>query len=121
MNIIHWIELLMIIALLMYFVAWYMAAYKRTLYHIPVAIIAFVMDIYGTYLMYSLKDGVMFTGELLSVINIHTFLSLLAISFFAIQAYLGFTRKIAKHKLFAAKVFLPVWGISFVSGGFLVH
>ncbi len=108
------IELIMTVALVLYFVAYFVARHgkKRRLWHIPIAITGFVFDLYGTMMMYNLDlEGV---G---TVTIIHTTLTLIAISFFFVQGYLGMTRQRAKHIFFAQKIFLPMWVISFASGG----
>jgi len=108
------IELIMTIALVLYFVAYFVARRGKQymLWHIPIALIAFTFDLYGTWIMFNLD----LTGVGI-VTTIHTTLTLIAISLFFIQGYLGVTKQRAKHIFFAQKIFLPMWVISFASGG----
>lgn len=118
MSIILEIELLMTVALFLYFAAYRMAKNKNK-YHKVIAIIGFLMDIYGTILMFYIKQGIVISGNVRS--DVHTILSLLAIFLFFVQLTLGLRKKILWHRRFAIWIFFPVWILSFLSGGFLAH
>ena len=116
MSVIHEIELLMTLALFLYVIAYRMAKNKNR-HHKILATIGFLMDAYGTFLMFQIKKGVIISGILYS--DIHTILSLAALSFFFIQLALGSMKKIAWHRWFALRVFFPAWALSFISGAFV--
>lgn len=123
------IELLITIALAMYFLAYYFATAKKRLtiffpiprvdripkypraLHITIACIAFVIDMVATYLMMQLDVS---TGGLLVIV--HTILTLVAVSFFVIQAAFGILKLREQHKWFATRIFLPMWVVSYLSG-----
>jgi len=108
------IELLMTIALILYFVAYFIARNKGKYFlaHVPIALIGFIFNLYGTFIMLTTLNTVNYTPILI----IHISLTLLALSLFFIQGYLGITEQAKKHRFFAEKIFLPVWIISFLSG-----
>lgn len=112
------IELLMTVALVLYFVAYRMAKNKNP-YHKGVAVTGFLMDGYGTFLMFRIKSGSILTGMFFS--DLHTILSLAAIALFFVQLTLGLRKKIRFHKRFALWVFFPTWMLSFLSGAFIAH
>ncbi|NCP77281.1 hypothetical protein GW819_01505 [Candidatus Gracilibacteria bacterium] len=118
MSILIQIELLMTVALFLYGIAYVMAKNKNK-WHKAVAIVGFLMDAYGTLLMFQIKKGGWMTGVLVS--DIHTILSLVALILFFVQLTLGLTRKIKWHRRFALWVFFPVWALAFLSGAFLAH
>ncbi|MDD5376723.1 MAG: hypothetical protein PHH16_01265 [Candidatus Gracilibacteria bacterium] len=118
MSVLIQIELLMTVALFLYGIAYAMARNKNK-YHKAVAAVGFSMDTYGTMLMFQIKKGVWMTGILAS--DVHTILSLAALSLFFIQLTLGLTRKIKWHRRFALRIFFPVWALAFLSGAFLAH
>jgi hypothetical protein len=118
MSLLHQIEGLMTLAFMLYVIAYFMAKRKNKKHKI-IALIGFFMDMYGTYLMFVISNGAMFSGYLYS--DIHTVLSLIAFFLFFIQAMLGIFKKINYHMAFAKYVFFPVWILSFISGVFIVH
>ena len=107
------IEIIMTVALLLYFVAYFVARHAGRYWwaHIIVACVAFAMDAWGTYIMW--KMDLPLTGW---VPITHTVLTLTAIALFFVQAGLGALRMREKHILFAKWIFLPAWVISFMSG-----
>jgi len=105
---------LMTIALILYFAS-YIIARRRGPYfmtHIPIAIIGFLFDMYATFLMYILPHK----HDYGIVLTIHTTLTLIAISLFVVQSYYGIRRYRDKHRLFAEKVYLPMWIVAYMSG-----
>ena len=107
------IELLMTEALLLYFFAFYLARSfpKERWRHVFVACIAFILDAGATYKMWQMDlhlDN--------WVVVVHTYLGLIALSLFVVQAVLGIMRKRKQHIFFAKFVFLPMWVISYFSG-----
>jgi len=107
------LEILMTIALAIYFLGYYIArnGAKYWYLHIPVVFVAFIMDMYATYLMFLVDSDL--TGW---IVITHTSLTLIAISLFLVQATLGLLRKRKYHIMFAQRVFLPMWVISYSSG-----
>ena len=107
------LEILMTIAMLLYIAAYFIAIYGGGywVYHILIAIIAFVMDMYATFLMVTMP-----VIDSTWVITLHMTLTLIAISLFFVQAYLGLMRNRKYHIIFAKRVFLPVWVVSYLSG-----
>lgn len=112
------IEILMTIALVMYFAAYFVASHKVDgkrpswfIYHIPVAVVAFCIDMYATYLMFMLDTEVMHWA-----VAAHTGITLVAVALFFGQALLGLARMREAHIIFAQYIFLPAWVISFLSG-----
>ena len=59
-------------------------------------------------------------SELSTIMILHTSLTLIAISLFFVQGYLGILRKRKAHIFFAKTVFLPIWIISYFSGFLLL-
>lgn len=106
------IEILMTVALALYFLAFYLARkVKWRPVHITVALIAFFIDVQATIMMYQMDlhlDN--------WVVILHTYLGLLALSLFLVQGYLGMMRKRKQHIFFAKYIFLPVWVVSYSSG-----
>ena len=107
------IEIIMTVALVLYFVAYWVArkAGRYWWAHIVVALVAFGMDAWGTYIMW--RMDLPLSGW---VPIVHTTLTLIAIALFFVQAGLGALRRRQAHILFAKWVFLPAWVISFMSG-----
>ena len=107
------IEIVMTFALILYFMAYFVARKggKYWWTHVLVALSAFILDAYGTYQMYLLD----LSGAGWVTVT-HTSLTLLAISLFFVQAFLGVTRQRDRHIFFAKNIFLPMWVISFFSG-----
>ncbi len=107
MNEIHIIELLVTIAFILYVVS-FIIANRNVQTHIKIAVVAFILDIYATFIMFTISEKIDF--------NIHTILSLVAIGLFCIQAFLGLLKLKEIHIIFAKWIFLPVWVLSFFSG-----
>lgn len=117
------IELLMTVALAMYFLAYYIIK-KTSLHwfvHVAIALVAFAFDAYGTYLMTTMASSAYSYAMI-----IHTTLTVAALSLFFIQGGLGLLtyyypkyKRInfkKEHAFFARTIFLPMWVVSFFSG-----
>ena len=107
------LEVIITVAMVMYFMAYFIAKSNTSGWwtHIPVAIAAFILDMYATFLMWE--------GDFTNaswVVIVHTGLTLIAIALFFVQGYLGIMRKREAHIFFAKRVFLPAWVISYSSG-----
>ncbi|MAG12667.1 hypothetical protein CL630_02525 [bacterium] len=110
MSSIRVIELCIAVALVLYFLAFFIARKrgKWWYFHIWVAVVAFVLDAYGTYVMWTMAADVKW--------DFHTISSIVALALFSIQAGLGIFRRKKLHVLFAKWIFLPTWVVSFLSG-----
>ncbi len=111
----------MTIAIILYFAAFYIAKKRWGLWwtHIPVAVVAFFFDAYGTYLMWEIGvwDGMI---DIFTIQFVHTSLSVVALALFFAQAGLGMARKPRAHRWFAVKIFLPTWVIAYMSGFLMI-
>jgi len=97
----------------LYFIAYYVArSGSPWYYHVVIAFVAFGWDGWGTWKMFQLD-----VESNSWIITTHTGLTLIALSLFVVQGYLGVTGQKGKHVFFAEKIFLPAWVISFASGG----
>lgn len=107
------IETLITVALLFYFLAYFIARSRKypLFVHVAFAATGFLFDMYATYLMSNVDQSNPST-----VVTIHTTLTLIAIALFGVQATLGILHKREAHIWFAQKVFLPMWIISYLSG-----
>ena len=107
------LEIIMTVALVLYFLAYWVARKAGRFWwaHILVALVAFALDAWGTYLMWAMD--LRLTGW---VVTVHTALTLTAIALFFVQASLGALRRRQQHIFFAKWVFLPAWVLSFLSG-----
>ena len=111
----------MTIAIVLYFVAFYIAKKGGEFWwtHIVVAIVAFLFDAYGTYLMWEIGvwEGIV---DIFTIRFVHTSLSVLALLLFFVQAGLGVARKPKAHRWFAVKIFLPTWVVAYMSGFLMI-
>ena len=107
------IEVLMTMALLLYFFAFYLARSfpQERWRHIFVACLAFALDVGATIKMFQMDlhlDN--------WLVMLHTYLGIIALSLFVVQGTLGIMRKRKQHIFFAKYVFLPTWVVSYSSG-----
>lgn len=107
----------MTLALVLYAVAFNLAR-SRHKTHITLASIAFVLDLYATYLMETKQlIAVNYSGLLLGT---HISVSLLAlISFLAVAAF-GIFKKRQYHLVMLKWIFIPAWLASYLSGMYLI-
>ena len=111
------IEILMSMALFLYFLAFYLARHfpMERWRHIFVACMAFLYDASATYLMFLTN-----TETKNWILWLHSYFGLIALGLFLIQGTLGILRKRKLHIVFAKYVFLPAWVISYSSGFLLL-
>lgn len=131
MAIRHQIEMFMTIALVLYSVAFVLARKKQARTHVFIALLGFLFDLYATYLMSTFNQYTTL-GSQSVVIQVHTWLAILALSMFFVQAILGvatyldrrdphlFIKHRRRHITFAKWVFFPTWIVAYLSGGMLI-
>lgn len=114
------IKVYMTAALLLYFLAYFLAK-KMPRGHIVIAFLGFGLDLYATYAMemYREASGLMFSHYTLTV-KLHTIVAVIALLLFLVQAIFGFMGNKKAHVFFAKYFFLPVWTVAFLSGLYLI-
>lgn len=118
------IEVIMTIALVLYTVAFFVAKYGKSYWtwHIPIAIVGFLLDAYGTYLM---SEVIVENPNW--IVLLHTGLSMIALCVVGVQMYFGtmmvqtnsvdlFDEYKRKHVWFAHYIFFPSWVLAYLSG-----
>ena len=115
------IKMYMTVAMVFYIAAFLLAKnYRKT--HITCAVSGFTIDMYATYLMEAMRVASHLTFSAYPVfLKFHTIVALIAIFAFLIQAALGILRLRKWHIASAKYFFYPTWGISYLSGMYLLY
>ena len=115
------IKLYMSIALGFYLLAFFSAkTYRKT--HIFFAISGFLLDLYATYLMETLRVWTELTLKIhyIFIFHLHVSIAMLAILTFLLQMILGIYKKRKAHIFSAKYFFLPIWIAAYISGLYLL-
>lgn len=114
------ISVCMTLALGLYVLAFYLSKRFWKL-HIFSAITGFLLDMYATYLMETMRieKELTFSEDSL-ILMFHTTIAVIAIFAFLLQAGLGIAKKKRIHVITAKYFFLPVWVVAYGSGLYLL-
>jgi len=118
------IQVMMTLALVFYGTAIYLGRNQKRLQlrkrvHISLALTGFILDMIATWKMEMLSTS---AGDAdWNILLPHTVISTIAILAFLVMLALGYTNRIAIHRVVVYYIFIPSWLLAYGSGIFLIQ